>query len=247
MLLSQHRVSSSKTVRPRALCDARCMRRAIRVWSAVCLEASHLRFGEGARPHLYMDKWNRPTPVHRRLSLTQAVRGKPISRGLALVLGMKTRSLEVFLQYSAFHLWFVYSEARMPSPARLFKRFRAAGTNVHLYLSLFWRASEDPLKRPYKIRSGSRDSRWAKESVAPSPRSSAGWMLENMGKWSVGVGRRHPVTTRKTSFKTLSMRRVCNTRLVRSTQLLSRPGIRQLCVVFWHQHPILSLQVASTV
>ena len=75
LLLSQHRVSSSKTVRPRASCGARCMRHAIRTWSAVFSEEPHSQFGEGARPHLCMDKRNRPTPVHRWLSLTQAVRG----------------------------------------------------------------------------------------------------------------------------------------------------------------------------
>ena len=32
----------------------------------------------------------------------------------------------------------------------------------------------------------------SKESVASSRRSSAGWMSENMGTWSVEVGRRHP-------------------------------------------------------
>ena len=94
--LSQHQVSSSKTVRPRAPCGARCMGHAMRTWSAVCSETSHLQFGEGARPHLCMDEWNRPTPVFWRLSLTQAVREKLISRGLALVLGMKARSLDVF-------------------------------------------------------------------------------------------------------------------------------------------------------
>ena len=70
MLLCQHRVSSSKIVRPRAPCSARCMGHAIRTWSVVCSEASHSQFGEGARPHLCMDEWNRPTPVRRRLSLT---------------------------------------------------------------------------------------------------------------------------------------------------------------------------------
>ena len=50
VLLSQHRVSSSKTVRPRAPCGARCIRHAVRTWSAVCSEAPHLQFGEGARP-----------------------------------------------------------------------------------------------------------------------------------------------------------------------------------------------------
>ena len=56
MLLSQHRVSSSKTVRPRAPCGARCIGHAVRTWSVVCSQAPHLQFGEGARPHLCMDE-----------------------------------------------------------------------------------------------------------------------------------------------------------------------------------------------
>ena len=44
MLLSQHRVSSSKTVRPRAPCGARCIGHAVRTWSAVCSEAPHSQF-----------------------------------------------------------------------------------------------------------------------------------------------------------------------------------------------------------
>ena len=208
VLLSQHRVSSSKTVRSRAPYGARCIGHAVRTWSAVCSEAPHSQFGEGARPHLCMDEWNRPTPVHRRLSLIQAARGKPIPTGLTPVLGTKAWSLEAFSQYSVFHLWFVHSEAQMPNLARLSKRFRAADTNGRLDFSLTWRVSEDPLKRPYKIWSGSRDPRWAKESIAPIRRSSDGWMSESIRRLSVGVGRRHPVTMRKASFKTLSMRRV---------------------------------------
>ena len=77
-LLSQHRVSSSKTVRPRTPYGARCIGHAVRTWSAVCSEAPHSQFGEGARPHFCMDEWNRSLPVRRRLSLTQAARGKPI-------------------------------------------------------------------------------------------------------------------------------------------------------------------------
>ena len=77
VLLSQHRVSSSKTVRPRAPCGARCIGHAVSTWSVVFSKAPHSQFGEGARPHLCMDKWNRPTPVPRRLSLTQAAQGKP--------------------------------------------------------------------------------------------------------------------------------------------------------------------------
>ena len=36
----------------------------------------------------------------------------------------------------------------MPCLARLFKRFHTAGTDWHQDLSLSWRVSEDPLKRP---------------------------------------------------------------------------------------------------
>ena len=96
MLLSQHWVSSSKTVRPRAPCGARCMGHAVSTWSAVCSRAPRSQFGEGARPHLCMDEWNRPTPVSRRLSLTQAAWGKPIPTGLAPVPGTKAWSLKHF-------------------------------------------------------------------------------------------------------------------------------------------------------
>ena len=104
MLLSQHRVLSSKTIRLRAPCGARCIGHAVSTWSVVCSEAPHSQFSEGARPHLCMDEWNCPTPVHRWLSLTQAAQGKPIPTGLALVSGTKARSLEAFSQYSAFYL-----------------------------------------------------------------------------------------------------------------------------------------------
>ena len=104
MLLSQHQVSLSKIVRPRAPCGARCIGHAVSTWSAVCSEAPYSQLGEGATPHLCMDEWNRTTPVLRRLSVTQAAWGKPIPTGLAPVPGTTTRSLEAFSQYSAFHL-----------------------------------------------------------------------------------------------------------------------------------------------
>ena len=104
ILLRQHRVSSSKTVRPRAPCGARCIGHTVSTWSAVCSEVPYSQFGEGVRPHLCMDEWNCPTPVHRQLSLTQAARGKPIPTGLASVWGTKARSHEAFSQYSVFHM-----------------------------------------------------------------------------------------------------------------------------------------------
>ena len=89
----QHRVSSSKTFRPCAPCGARCIGHAVSTWSAACSEAPHSQFGEGVRPHLCMGEWNRPTPVCRRLSLTQVAQGKLIPTGLALVSGTKAQSL----------------------------------------------------------------------------------------------------------------------------------------------------------
>ena len=94
MLLSQHRVLSSKTVRPCALCGARCIGHAVSTWSTVCTEAPHSQFGEGARPNLCMVEWNRLTPVRRRLSLTQAAGVSP--SGMAPVSGTKHGSWKHF-------------------------------------------------------------------------------------------------------------------------------------------------------
>ena len=89
LILSQRQVSSSRTNRPCIPFGARCRGHVEMMWSAVCSEAPHSQFGEEAAPHLYMDEWNRPTPVRRRFSFTQDVLGKPIPRGLGLALGIK--------------------------------------------------------------------------------------------------------------------------------------------------------------
>ena len=86
--LSQHLVSSSKTVRPIIPRGARCAGHVKIMWSAVCSLAPHSRFAEGAKPHLCMDELKRPTPVRMRLSLTQAVLVKLIPIGLVLILGL---------------------------------------------------------------------------------------------------------------------------------------------------------------
>ena len=65
------------------------------MWSTICSMVPHWQFGEGAKPHLCMDEWNRSTPVSRWLSLSQDVWGKLVPAGLALVLGIKSLSLEV--------------------------------------------------------------------------------------------------------------------------------------------------------
>ena len=80
--LSQHLVSSSKTVRPIIPPGARCVGHVKIMWSAVCSLTSHSHFAEEVRPHFCMDEPKRPTPVRRRLSLTQAVLVKLISISL---------------------------------------------------------------------------------------------------------------------------------------------------------------------
>ena len=86
--LSQHLVSSSKTVRPIIPRGTRCMGYAKIMWSAVCSLAPHSHFAEEARPYLCMDEPKRSTPVRRRLSLTQAVLVILISIGFVLTLRM---------------------------------------------------------------------------------------------------------------------------------------------------------------
>ena len=99
VLLSRHRVLSSKTIRPRAPCGARCIGHAVNTWSAVCSEVPHSQFGEGAIPHLCMDEWNCPTPVRRRLSLTQAAWYKPIPTDLAPVSSTEPESIFTVLRF----------------------------------------------------------------------------------------------------------------------------------------------------
>ena len=126
-------------------CSMWCpMYRARCTWSAVCSEAPHSQFGEGARPHLCMDEWNRPTPVRRRLSLTQAARGKPITTGLALVSGTKLTVLRVPFVICPFR----GADAKS---GKVVQEIPRTCTNGRLDLSLTWPVSEDPLKTPCKI------------------------------------------------------------------------------------------------
>ena len=55
MVLSQHRVSTSKTDSPRIPVGARCMGHVRMMCSAVCSTAPHSQFDVEARPHLCMD------------------------------------------------------------------------------------------------------------------------------------------------------------------------------------------------
>ena len=76
----------------------------------------------------------------------------------------------------------------------------------------------------------------AKTGVTTNCQSSDGWMFEKTVKWSVGEERRHPVTTSKASFKTLNINH--ENKQDSNTRLLNRLKIRDLYLMFWHQHPI---------
>ena len=115
----------------------------------------------------------------------------------------------MLLEYSVSHVKFVHWAAWMPNSDKLCNSFRAAGTNGRLDLSLSLLLAFGSVSWPCKMQPGSKELRLAKESVTPWWRRSADWMPEKTGRLSVGVGRRHPVTMRKASLRTLSMRRVC--------------------------------------
>ena len=90
MLLNQHRIRHPKpsdhVLHVLSDLSGMLLKGGLRFYS----EAPHAQFGEGARPHLCMYEWNRPTSAHRRLSSTQAVWGKLNVAGLTLALDKKT-------------------------------------------------------------------------------------------------------------------------------------------------------------
>ena len=113
ILLSKHRILSSKIVRSRASCDTRCMRQAIRTWFAVC-----------------------STAVRWQWSLTQAVRGKPIPTGLGT--GHECEHMEPGCIFTAIRVSSIIGPLKsgMPHPAKLSNRLRTPGTNKRLDHSL---------------------------------------------------------------------------------------------------------------
>ena len=97
----------------------------------------------------------------------------------------------------------------MSSLDKLPNSFQAEGTNERLDLSLPRCASCCSTNCPCSTWSGSLIARFAKESVAPNQLSSACCIPARTGKFSVGVGRKHPLTMRKASLRMLSMGRIC--------------------------------------
>ena len=211
VLLSQHRVSSSKNVRPRAPYSARCIGHAVSTWSAVCSEAPHSQFGEGARPHFCMHKWNRQTPIRRRLSLTQATRGKPIPIGLAPVSDTKARSLEAF-HSTPFSICDLSIQRRgcqvWQACPRDFAQLAQTGVWILVSLGQYLRTHlKDHTRYDQGLEIHDEPRRVSlpvgEAQLAECLRVQAGGPLE----WDVGVIQ-DTVTMRKASFKALSMRRV---------------------------------------
>ena len=110
------------------------------------------------------------------------------------------------------HVKFVHWAALMPNSDKLCNSFHVTGANRCLDFSLSLQAVCGSASWPCRMWPGYKELRFAKESVAHWRRSSAGWMPERTGRLFVRSGRRHPVTMRKASLRTLSMRRVCTLR-----------------------------------
>ena len=164
---------------------------AIRKCSAICLEAPPSQFGEGARPHLYMDEWNRPTPVRKHWSLTRAVRESSFNFNRPDIAHEYEITKYILTVLRVLSVIRPLKSADALSGKILFYRFCAAGTNGCLDLSLSRRASEDLLQDYTRYGQG--------PGIYDNPRRVS--LL-------VGVGRRHPVNMRKASFRTLSMKRM---------------------------------------
>jgi len=116
------------------------------------------------------------------------------------------RSLVGVSVHSTFHWQSVHCAARMLFSYKLM-RCCAAGTNACLdsrrrAFALDGRVSADWSRCPDSI------ARRARDSVAPSRRSSAGWMPARVVRLSTDVGRRHAVTVGKASLIVVSMRLV---------------------------------------
>ena len=157
MELSQHLVSSSKTVRPVILRDSRCVGHVKIMWSAVFSLAPHSHFAEEAGPHFCMDEPKRPTPVCRRLSLTQAVLVKLIPIGIVQTQGIQTPSADILLEYSVSHVKFVYWATRMPNSDKLCNSFCAAEANGGLDFSLSLLAACSSVSWPCRMWPGSKE------------------------------------------------------------------------------------------
>ena len=127
------------------------------------------------------------------LSLTQAARGKPIPTGLTLVPGHK--STEPGSTFTVLRVPFVIcpfrgADAKSGKIVQEIPRsWHKTGVWILVSLGQYLRTH---LTDHAKYDRGPEIHGEPRRVSLPSRRSSAGWMPESTGRWSVGVGRRHP-------------------------------------------------------
>ena len=104
------------------------------VWGML-LGAPLMQLGKGETPFVH-GQMELPNTSPQAAELNPSCLGQAHPNRPGTGPGHKNMEPEVFSQYSTFHLWFLHLEVQMPSPARLSKKFCAAGTNGCLDLSL---------------------------------------------------------------------------------------------------------------
>jgi len=173
-------------------------------WSAVWSSVPYSQAAEEAIPHLCKQERKCLTLVQRWLSRTHAVLGWVIPGGWDGDESMESRSA---LQLSAFHRWSAQSAALLLVSSVELTSCCAAGTNRCLDLRYRAFPLDGQVSAEWSRFPGSMAWR-VRDSVAPLRRSSARWMPVRVGRMSVGVGSRHPVTVRKALLTAGSMRQV---------------------------------------
>ena len=121
--------------------------------------------------------------------------------------GMKSLSLVVFSNHSAFHRWSAQNAALLLLPSDELISCCAACATGNLDLRCSALPPDERVRAEWSRCPGSM-ARRARDSLAPLRRSSTGWMPARIGRLSAGLGRRHPVANDKASLMTGSMRRV---------------------------------------
>ena len=159
--------------------------------------------------HLYKQERNRPTPVRRWLSRTQAVLGRVVP-GVWLVAGVGDENAESFGVVRPLRIPLVIRPQCATGMSLLSDKLMsccAACTNGYLDLKRRAFALDGRVSAEWSRCLGSM-ARRARDNVVPLRRSSGSWIPTRIGRFSAGVGRRHPVTIRKASLMVGLIRRV---------------------------------------
>ena len=147
----------------------------------------------------------RATPVRRRRSWTHAAPGRAIQEGWVPMSGKKVRSLAVLSNHPAFHWWSTQIAALLLLSSDEVMSCCAACTNRCLDLGCRAFPTGERVRAEWS-RSPGHAARCVRDNVAPLKRSSTGWMPARIGRLSAGLGRNHPVTIRKASLMSGSVK-----------------------------------------